>query len=66
VGCRRNVIVKVPSTAPSPVFSELAIVLGDNEIFDSLPDVTLLETLHAVKEVRPFKFVFSPDILSPA
>ena len=63
---RHDIVMKVFSTISSPVFSELAIILGGDEIADLPSDVTFFETLRTMKEVRPFKLVFLLDALSPA
>ena len=51
--------MEVFSTITSPVFSELVILIGVNRATRLPSEVTLLETLHTMNEVRPFKLVFS-------
>ena len=46
------------STITSPVFSELVLILGDDEIAHLPSDVTLSKTLRTMSEVRPFRLVF--------
>jgi len=56
--------MEVFSTITSPVFSELVIVVKGDEISDIPSDITFFEALRTMKEVRPFKLVFSFDTLA--
>jgi len=62
---RHTMVMEVFSTITSPVFSELVIVVKGNETSDIPSDLTLFETLRTMKEIKPFKLVFSFDALSP-
>ena len=55
---RRTIVMEVFSTITSPVFSELVILIRDDEAVRLLSEVTLFETLHTMNEIRPFKLVF--------
>jgi hypothetical protein len=46
------------STIASPVFSELALILGNDAIAYLTSDVMLFKTLRMMNEVKPFKLVF--------
>ena len=50
--------MEVFSTITSPVFSELVILIRDDEAVRLLSEVTFFETLHAMNEIRPFKLMF--------
>ena len=50
--------MEVFSTITSPVFSELGLLIWDDEAVRLLSEVMLFETLHAMNKVRPFKLVF--------
>lgn len=55
---RHTTLMEIFSTIVSPVFSELALILG-NESLTYLPsDIMIFETLRAMNEVKPFKLVF--------
>jgi hypothetical protein len=55
---RHTIIIEVFSTIISPVFSELAILIGVDAAARLPSEVTLFETLRAMNKVRPFKLVF--------
>jgi len=51
------------STITSPIFSELVVVVDGDEISDIASDFTFFDALRMMKEVRPFKLVFSSEFL---
>jgi len=53
--------MEIFSTITSPVFSELVVVVKGDETSDISSDFTFFEALRTMKEVRPFKLVFSFD-----
>jgi hypothetical protein len=55
---RHAIIMDVFSTITSPVFSELAILVWNDEAVRLLSEVMLFETLRAMNEARSFKLVF--------
>jgi len=57
--------MEIFSTITSPVFSELVIVVKGDEISDIPSDFTFFVALRTMKEVRPFKLVFSFDTHPP-
>ena len=59
-------VMEVFSTITSSMFSELVIVVKDVETSDISSDVTFFGALRMMKEVRPFKLVFSFDSLFPS
>jgi len=63
---RHTMAMDVFSTITSPVFSELVIVVNGDEISKIPSDFTSFDALRMVKEIRPFKLVFSSEILSPS
>ena len=50
--------MEIFSTITSPVFSELALILGNESIAYLPSDIMLFETLRTMNEVKPFKLVF--------
>ena len=55
--------MEVFSTITSPVFSELVLIIGEDDITDLPSDMALLETLRMMNEVRPFRLVFLFPVL---
>jgi len=56
--------MEIFSTITSSVFSELVIAVRGYETSDISSDVTFFEALRTMKEIRPFKLVFSFDTLA--
>jgi len=57
-------VMDIFSTITSPVFSELIILVRGDETSAIPLDVTFFEAIRTMKQVRPFKLVFSFDTLS--
>ena len=55
---RHTIIIEVFSTITSPVFSELAILIGVDAAARLPSEVTLFETLRAMNKIKSFKLVF--------
>jgi len=57
--------MKVFSTITSPVFFELVVVLGGDDIAHLPSDVMWFEALRVMNEIRPFKLVILFELCFP-
>jgi len=61
---RHTRLMRIFSTITSSTFSELVVAIRGDDIFDIPPDITFFKALRTMKEIRPFKLVFSFDTLA--
>jgi len=56
--------MRIFSTITSSTFSELVVAIRGDDVFDIPSDITFFKALRTMKEIRPFKLVFSFDTLA--
>lgn len=59
---RHTIMMELLSAIRSPVFSEIALDIGDHELARFPVDPGFFRTLRMVNAIRPFKLVFLLDI----